>query len=172
MIWDAVVVIVTSLWWLLKTQTRRLTQILSVQLTDLEIQTTLTELMEYGHGKIRHDRIFNCRALPLIICRFWKMAISGHSESIRDCVFLLKNYHIGTCYSGIQLHHGIILQMPMTLYWHYATHSQTHIPWTKWPPFRRRYFQKLFREWKVLYSDKISLKLVPNGSIDYNTVLV
>ena len=23
-------------------------------------------------------------------------------------------------------------------------------PWTRWPPFRRRYFQMHFREWKVL----------------------
>ena len=26
-------------------------------------------------------------------------------------------------------------------------------PWTKWPPFRRRYFQMHFREWKVLCFD-------------------
>ena len=26
-------------------------------------------------------------------------------------------------------------------------------PWTRWPPFRRRYFQMHFREWKVLYFD-------------------
>ena len=26
-------------------------------------------------------------------------------------------------------------------------------PWTKWPPFRRRYFQMHFREWKVLHLD-------------------
>ena len=26
-------------------------------------------------------------------------------------------------------------------------------PWTKWPPFRRPYFQMYFREWKVLYFD-------------------
>ena len=25
-------------------------------------------------------------------------------------------------------------------------------PWAKWPPFRRRYFQLHFREWKYLYS--------------------
>ena len=29
----------------------------------------------------------------------------------------------------------------------------THLPWTKWPPFHRRYFQCIFREWKVLYFD-------------------
>ena len=27
-------------------------------------------------------------------------------------------------------------------------------PLTKWPPFRRRYFQMQFREWKVLYFDE------------------
>ena len=30
-----------------------------------------------------------------------------------------------------------------------------HPPWTKWPPFRRRYFQMHFHEWKVLYFNKI-----------------
>ena len=29
----------------------------------------------------------------------------------------------------------------------------THLPCTKWPPFRRRYFKMHFHEWKVLYSD-------------------
>ena len=29
----------------------------------------------------------------------------------------------------------------------------THLPCTKWPPFRRRYFQMHYCEWKVLYSD-------------------
>ena len=29
-----------------------------------------------------------------------------------------------------------------------------HLPRTKWPPFRRRYFQMHFREWKVLYFDE------------------
>ena len=28
-----------------------------------------------------------------------------------------------------------------------------HPPWTKWPPFRRRYFHMHFREWKVLHFD-------------------
>ena len=43
------------------------------------------------------------------------------------------------------------------------------LPWTKLPPFRRQYTQTHFREWKYLYIDfKISLKFVPNGSIDNN----
>ena len=29
----------------------------------------------------------------------------------------------------------------------------TRLPWTKWPPFRRRYFQIHFREWKCLNFD-------------------
>ena len=32
--------------------------------------------------------------------------------------------------------------------------SLTHLPCRKWPPFRRRYFQMHFREWKILYSYK------------------
>ena len=31
--------------------------------------------------------------------------------------------------------------------------SLTHLPWTKWPLFHRRYFQLHFREWKVLHFD-------------------
>ena len=30
----------------------------------------------------------------------------------------------------------------------------THLPWTKWLPFRRWYFQMHLCEWKVLYFDK------------------
>ena len=30
----------------------------------------------------------------------------------------------------------------------------THLPWTKWPPFCRRYILMHFREWKVLYFGK------------------
>ena len=48
----------------------------------------------------------------------------------------------------------------------------THLPWTKWPPFRRWYFQRHFHEWKVLYLIKISLKYVPKGPIDNNPALV
>ena len=29
----------------------------------------------------------------------------------------------------------------------------THLPWTKWLPFHRQYFQMHFREWNVLYFD-------------------
>ena len=32
-----------------------------------------------------------------------------------------------------------------------AFHVLIIFPWTKWPRFRRRYFQMHFREWKVLY---------------------
>ena len=34
-----------------------------------------------------------------------------------------------------------------------AIRTLTHLPWTKWPSFRRRYFQMHFREWKVSYFD-------------------
>ena len=33
-----------------------------------------------------------------------------------------------------------------------GVNSSSH-PWTKWPPFRRRYFQMHFPEWKFLYFD-------------------
>ena len=29
----------------------------------------------------------------------------------------------------------------------------THLPWTKWPPLRRRHFQMNFHGWKVFYFD-------------------
>ena len=38
--------------------------------------------------------------------------------------------------------------------WKQSTGDESHInpfpPWTKWPPFRKRYFQVHFLEWKVL----------------------
>ena len=45
-------------------------------------------------------------------------------------------------------------------------------PWTKWSPFRSRYFQTHFREWKVCNLIKIWLKFVPKGPIDNNRALV
>ena len=48
----------------------------------------------------------------------------------------------------------------------------THLPWTKWPPFRRWYFQMHFREWKLCILIKISLNLVRKGPIDNNPTLV
>ena len=41
----------------------------------------------------------------------------------------------------------------------------THLPRTKWPPFRRRYFQMYFREWKVSYFNKNFTEVC---SIGYN----
>ena len=40
--------------------------------------------------------------------------------------------------------------MRKTLQWHRFNSS---LPGQKWPPFRRRYFQPYFLEWKVLYFD-------------------
>ena len=55
--------------------------------------------------------------------------------------------------------------------WH--SHSVNWSPWTKWLPFRNRYFQMHFREWKVLYfGATISLKCFPRGPIDNNPALV
>ena len=51
--------------------------------------------------------------------------------------------------------------------------SLTCLPWTKWPPFRRRYLQMHFREWKVYcILIKFSLKFVPKCLIDNNPALV
>ena len=36
--------------------------------------------------------------------------------------------------------------------------------WTKWPRFRRRYFQMHFREWKVLYFDSNFTEVCSYGS--------
>ena len=39
--------------------------------------------------------------------------------------------------------------------WRQTILKLTHLPWTKWPSFRRRYFQMhIFRERKVLYFDQ------------------
>ena len=51
------------------------------------------------------------------------------------------------------------------------TVSKLISPWTQWPPFRRRYVQMHFREWKVLNLVKISLKFVPKGPIDKHSAL-
>ena len=52
------------------------------------------------------------------------------------------------------------------------TRKVTLFPWTKWPPFCRRYFHKNIREWKFCILIKISLKSVPKGLIDKNPALV
>ena len=45
-------------------------------------------------------------------------------------------------------------------------------PWTNWPPFRQRHFQKhLFIE-KVRFLTITSLKFVPVGPTDNNSALV
>ena len=49
----------------------------------------------------------------------------------------------------------------------------THLPWTKWPPFRRRHFQMHFCEWKVLcILIPISLRFVLKVPIDNKSALV
>ena len=45
-------------------------------------------------------------------------------------------------------------------------------PKTKWPPFRRWYFQMHFHEWKFFDSFQISPKFVPEGPIDNKSALV
>ena len=44
-------------------------------------------------------------------------------------------------------------------------------PWTKWSPFRRRYFHMHFRDEIFCILIKISLKFVPKGPIDNNPAL-
>ena len=48
----------------------------------------------------------------------------------------------------------------------------THLPRTKWPPFRRRHFQTHFLDEKGWFLTKILLKFVPKGPIYNNQVLV
>ena len=57
------------------------------------------------------------------------------------------------------------------LYYLLLMRSLTHPPRTKWPPFRRRYFQ-IFFNGNVWISIKISLKFVPNGPINNIEALV
>ena len=44
---------------------------------------------------------------------------------------------------------------PSIYVWVHVRHRgfNSSLPWTKWPPFRRRHFQIHFCEWKVLYFD-------------------
>ena len=46
----------------------------------------------------------------------------------------------------------------------------SHLPWTKWPQFRRRHLQRYFHEWNILI--QISLKVIPKGPIDNKSVLL
>ena len=56
--------------------------------------------------------------------------------------------------------------------WRYNHDKAKHkVKWSP-PPFRRRYFQMHFREWKFCILIKVSLKFVPNGLIDNNPALV
>ena len=48
----------------------------------------------------------------------------------------------------------------------------THLPWTNWPLFRRRYFRCIFLNENVQISIKISLRFLPKGPIDDIPVLV
>ena len=45
-------------------------------------------------------------------------------------------------------------------------------PRTKWPPFRRRHFQKHFREWTVALFDSNFNEIVPYGQIDNKSSLI
>ena len=47
----------------------------------------------------------------------------------------------------------------------------TRLPWTKWPPFFRWYFQMHFHNEKICILIRISLKNVPKGPIDNNPEL-
>ena len=48
----------------------------------------------------------------------------------------------------------------------------THLPWKKWPPFHKWYFQMHNMKEKFCISVLISLKFVLNGPIDSKTALV
>ena len=64
-----------------------------------------------------------------------------------------------------RLHDARVLSLWNIGTWRLRVASQlTHLPWAKWPLFRRRYFQMHFHKWKVLYfAIRISLKFVPKG---------
>ena len=49
--------------------------------------------------------------------------------------------------------------------------ASTHLPRTKWPPFRRRYFQMHFVNEKFYILIKILLKFIPKGPNDNNPAL-
>ena len=70
--------------------------------------------------------------------------------------------------SAMNLGHGwlFISTQNITMQYIWFIYSLTHLPWTKWPSFRRRYFQMHFREWKVLYFNHNFTKFIPKGPID------
>ena len=64
----------------------------------------------------------------------------------------------------------VIIYTCWVLELNHVKHTHSH-PWTKWPPFRRRYFQMHFREWKCILI-QIWQKFVPKGPIDNKWALV
>ena len=53
---------------------------------------------------------------------------------------------------------------PSTLIEAYDLNFKHLSPWTKWPAFRRQYFQVHFREWKLLYFDWYFIEFCSLGS--------
>ena len=57
----------------------------------------------------------------------------------------------------------------VTLFIHARATYQLVSTWTKWPPFRRQYFQLHFVNEKFYILITISLKFVPKGAINNNS---
>ena len=66
------------------------------------------------------------------------------------CHHLTLMEAIQICYSSPSSLKQASLLWVICLWWMLFT----HLPWKKWPPFRRRYFEMHFHEWKFLYFDK------------------
>ena len=54
----------------------------------------------------------------------------------------------------------------------HRTLMETHLPWTKWPPFRIRHFQTHFLEWKRLNFDWNFTEIIAKDSISNKQALV
>ena len=76
---------------------------------------------------LRHERRNHCR--ESVVTDYWK----PESRPIPEWWYIpckIHGYSIAVCATMVN-----------------------SSPWTKWPPFRRRYFQIHFHEWKILYFD-------------------
>ena len=99
---------------------------------------------------------------------------SVNTIDMQDCLGKIAQSNLNNMHgSTITWARAWILITPMTnifVFWHenlfQLFHISSHSPWARWPQFRRRYFQMLFRDWFFFcIVIKISLKFVPKGPI-------
>ena len=114
----------------------------------------------FHHSSFHFPHIFNFFYLsislstPTISCTFR----CSTGESIEDACRREVKEESGVVIGHVQYHSSAPWPFPASLMigcLAYAENEDIQVghvnsfpPWTKWPPFRRRYFQMYFREWK------------------------